>query len=126
MCTQGQSDAEFAGTLDHCVRDDSIDSNRREHQSQRSKRTQQISQQRNISKSLAHRMPRGIRYLLDGLGTPDAQSADLMSYLLFDGAYTRELMELGYRDAQRRIDEIEPFLLDGIDAQPKPERRRRN
>lgn len=78
-----------------------------------------------IAKTLAHRMPRSIRYLLDGLGTPDAQSADLMSYLLFDGAYTRELIELGYRDAQRRIDEIEAFLLDGVvDVGSKPKRRR--
>ncbi|MGQ0700899.1 MAG: patatin-like phospholipase family protein [Panacagrimonas sp.] len=64
-----------------------------------------------IAKTLAHRMPRGIRYLMDGLGTPDAQSADLMSYLLFDSAFTRELIDLGYRDAQQRIDEIEAFLL---------------
>ena len=78
-----------------------------------------------IAKTLAHRMPRGIRYLMDGLGTPDAQSADLMSYLLFDGAYTRELIDLGYRDAHRRIDEIEAFLFDGADAVPSPRRRRR-
>lgn len=64
-----------------------------------------------LAKTLAHRMPRSIRYLLDGLGTPDAQSADLMSYLLFDAAFARELIELGYRDAQARIDEIEAFLL---------------
>lgn len=64
-----------------------------------------------IAKTLAHRMPGAIRYLLDSLGTPDAQSADLMSYLLFDPAYTRELIQIGYRDAERRIDEIEAFLL---------------
>lgn len=72
-----------------------------------------------LAKTLAHRMPRSIRYLLDGLGTPDAQSADLMSYLLFDSAFTRELVQLGYRDAQQRIDEIEHFLL------PQPVARRR-
>ncbi|AXQ31539.1 patatin [Solimonas sp. K1W22B-7] len=64
-----------------------------------------------IAKTLAHRMPRSIRYVLDGLGTPDAQSADLTSYLLFDTAFTRELISLGYRDAAQRIDEIEDFLL---------------
>ena len=51
-----------------------------------------------------------VRYLLDGLGTPDAQSADLMSYLLFDAAYTRTLVELGRRDADARIAEIEAFV----------------
>lgn len=59
-------------------------------------------------------MPRSIRYLMDGLGTPDAQSADLMSYLLFDGAFTRELVQLGYRDAGQRIDEIEAFLIPSV------------
>jgi NTE family protein len=55
-------------------------------------------------------MPRLVRYLLEGLGTPDAQSADLMSYLLFDAAYTRALVDIGYRDAHIRIDQIESFL----------------
>ncbi len=63
-----------------------------------------------IAKTLAHRMPRSVRYLLDGLGSPDAQSADLLSFLLFDSAFTRELIQLGYRDAAQRIDEIEHFL----------------
>ena len=35
---------------------------------------------------------------MEVLGTPDAQSADLMSYLLFDSAYTRALVQIGYRD----------------------------
>ncbi|HEY0915143.1 MAG TPA: patatin-like phospholipase family protein [Solimonas sp.] len=65
-----------------------------------------------IAKTLAHRMPRSLRYVLDGLGTPDAQSADLTSFLLFDNAFTRELIALGYRDAAQRIDEIEAFLLE--------------
>ncbi len=72
-----------------------------------------------IAKTMAHRMPRSIRYLMDGLGTPDAQSADLMSYLLFDGAFSRELIQLGYRDAQQRIDEIEEFLVAGSGVRRK-------
>jgi NTE family protein len=63
-----------------------------------------------VAKDLSHRMPGVVRYVLDGLGTPDAQSADLMSYLLFDAAYTRALIEIGYHDAGARIDEIESFL----------------
>jgi len=63
-----------------------------------------------VAQRFAHRMPRLVRYLMDGLGTPDAQSADLMSYLLFDAAYTRALVDIGQRDASERIDEIEAFL----------------
>ena len=66
-----------------------------------------------VAQRFAHRMPRLVRYVMDGLGTPDAQSADLMSYLLFDAAYTRALVDIGYRDASERIDEIEAFLRDG-------------
>jgi NTE family protein len=69
-----------------------------------------------IAKTLEHRMPRSIRYLMDGLGHPDAQSADLTSFLLFDSAFTRELIQLGYHDAGLRIDEIEHFLR----AEPLP------
>jgi len=70
-----------------------------------------------IAKSLQHRMPRAVRYLMEALGTPDAQSADLTSYLLFDSKFTQALIDIGYRDAAQRIDEIEQFLL-GADAQP--------
>jgi NTE family protein len=77
-----------------------------------------------VAQRFAHRMPRSVRYALDGLGTPDAQSADLMSYLLFDAAYTRTLVDLGYRDAADRIDEIEQFL-ESSGALAKAKRRRK-
>jgi NTE family protein len=64
-----------------------------------------------VAAAFAHKMPRAIRYVMDGLGTPNAQSADLMSYLLFDSSYTRALIDIGYNDAANRIDEIEEFLL---------------
>lgn len=63
-----------------------------------------------IAKTLEHRIPKTIRYLMDGLGQPDARSADLSSFLLFDSAFTRELIQLGYHDAGLRIHEIEHFL----------------
>jgi NTE family protein len=63
-----------------------------------------------VAERCAHRMPRILRHVMDGLGTPDAQSADLMSYLLFDASYTRALIDIGYRDAAASIDELEQFL----------------
>jgi NTE family protein len=76
-----------------------------------------------IAQRFAHRMPRVVRWVLDGLGTPDAQSADLTSYLLFDAAYTRALVEIGHRDAGERIDEIEEFMRAGRAAVPRRSRK---
>lgn len=81
-----------------------------------------------IAKTLEHRMPKSIRYVMEGLGTPDATSADLTSFLLFDSAFTRELIQLGYRDASQRIDEIEAFLRapvpeNSTTIRPKPIRK---
>jgi NTE family protein len=70
-----------------------------------------------VAQRFAHRMPRLLRFVLDGLGTPDAQSADLMSYLLFDSAYTRTLVDIGYRDADKRISEIEALISGELDRQ---------
>jgi NTE family protein len=70
-----------------------------------------------VAQRFAHRMPRLVRYLLEALGTPDAQSADLMSYVLFDAAYTRTLVQIGYEDAGRRAAELEAFVRE---AAPPP------
>jgi NTE family protein len=69
-----------------------------------------------VASRYASKMPRLIRHMMDGLGTPDAQSADLMSYLLFDSAYLKTLVDIGWRDADARIDEIETFLAAEVAA----------
>jgi hypothetical protein len=66
--------------------------------------------------------------MLDGLGVPDAQSADLLSYLLFDSTFTRTLVDIGWRDADARIDEIEEFVRTAeplVPAEPRRPRRLR-
>ncbi len=55
-------------------------------------------------------MPYLIQYFVNSLGRDIAASSDLMSYLLFTSKYTRELIDIGYHDADDRIDEIEDFL----------------
>ncbi len=63
-----------------------------------------------VAETYEKKMPKLVRYLMEGLGTSKAQSADLMSYLLFDSEYTQVLLETGYRDADKHIDEIEDLL----------------
>jgi len=55
-------------------------------------------------------MPYLIQYFVNGLGRDAVACADLMSYLLFTPKYTRALIDIGYRDASERIDEIEDFI----------------
>jgi hypothetical protein len=67
-------------------------------------------------------MPSLIRYFVSSLGRDAASCADLMSYLLFTPAYTRDLIEIGYFDASKRIEEIEDFLYSSNegDAENQP------
>jgi NTE family protein len=51
------------------------------------------------------RFPPSVRRLFRGIGA-FGELSPLPSYLLFDGAFCRELMDLGYADAQRQKDEI--------------------
>jgi NTE family protein len=63
-----------------------------------------------IAESFSTRMPKMVSYMLKGLTDEPEHSADLISYLLFHPDFTRALIEIGYKDASERIDEIEAFL----------------
>lgn len=66
-------------------------------------------------------VPYLIQYFVSGLGKNAASCSDLMSYLLFASRYTTDLIEIGYRDASKRIDEIEDFLFaSDDDDEPVP------
>jgi NTE family protein len=66
-------------------------------------------------------MPYLIHYFVSSLGRDSASCSDLMSYLLFTSKYTRDLIEIGYHDADERIDEIEDFLFAPQDGNGLPE-----
>ncbi|GAC1302807.1 MAG: patatin-like phospholipase family protein [Steroidobacteraceae bacterium] len=57
-----------------------------------------------------HELPRGLRALLRTLGANNSAGTQLLSYLLFERGYTRELIALGQSDAGSRAEEIRRFL----------------
>ena len=64
---------------------------------------------REIAATLEHRIPPIVRYLMRGLG-PDDATTELASYLLFDGEFSKRLIEIGRADVGARRDEIAAFL----------------
>jgi hypothetical protein len=57
-----------------------------------------------------HSLPWPVRWLLRGIGGTSQRGSALASYLLFERSYTRALMDLGYRDAMKRREELQRFL----------------
>jgi len=58
----------------------------------------------------AAEIPRTLRALLRTMGANNPGGRKLLSYLLFESGYTRELIRIGYRDAMERRDAIEAFI----------------
>jgi NTE family protein len=57
-------------------------------------------------------LPKAVRLLLGGLGAMNKSGMQLVSYLLFESGFTRELIEMGYRDALDMEDDLRAFLFD--------------
>ena len=63
-----------------------------------------------IAQRHANLLPRSLRFLLRGIGAVGDHSSTLLSYLMFEKAFCRELIELGYKDAMAAKNEILQFL----------------
>ncbi|MFQ5469840.1 MAG: patatin-like phospholipase family protein [Gammaproteobacteria bacterium] len=63
-----------------------------------------------IAEKHIHLLPRSLRYLLRGVGAYGNHGSTLVSYLLFEKPFCRELITLGYKDAMNSMDEIKTFL----------------
>lgn len=55
-------------------------------------------------------LPRAVRFFLRGIGALKNNGSSLLSYLLFERTYCRELIRLGYKDAMQRKDELIKFI----------------
>ncbi len=55
-------------------------------------------------------LPKLIQFFFARLGIGSEEGSTVLSYLLFESAYTQELIELGYADAMRQKDDIKNFF----------------
>ena len=65
---------------------------------------------RDIAQRHLRRLPRTMKTMLRLLGATRSRGSQLASYLLFDGSYCGELVELGYQDGMRHKEALAPFL----------------
>ena len=65
---------------------------------------------REIAHRHRNRLPFAIRALLRGISGRRASENRLLSFLLFEAAYTRELIDLGYRDGMKVKDQMLDFV----------------
>ncbi len=78
---------------------------------------------REIAEKHSESLPWPVHMLLKGIGATNKGGGRLLSFLLFERAFTRELIRLGYGDAMERKEHLVPFLagesIDLLDAPPE-------
>ena len=57
-----------------------------------------------------HKLPLSVRLLIRMVGITNDSESSIVSYLLFDKDYCRELMTLGFDDTMKQESEIRTFL----------------
>ncbi len=55
-------------------------------------------------------LPRSLRVLLRSMGALNAGGSELMSYLMFQSSFTRDLIDLGYQDAMAQNNRLVDFM----------------
>ncbi len=65
---------------------------------------------REIALRYVHEMPHAVRLLMRTMGALNYGGRQLVSYLLFEAGYTRELIRLGYADAMARRKQLLDFM----------------
>lgn len=63
-----------------------------------------------IARRHVRELPRSLRVLLRSMGALNASGGELMSYLMFQSSFTRDLIELGYQDALAQSSKLVDFL----------------
>ncbi len=75
-----------------------------------------ISPSRDVREIVArhtHCFPRSVRLLLKGIGALTREGRPLLSYLLFESSFCKELIELGYKDGMDSKEQILQLLKPG-------------
>ncbi len=73
---------------------------------------------RRIAARHAADLPRSLRMLMRTMGAYNANGTQLMSYLMFEASYTRELISLGYADAMARRADLLKFVEPSFAVSP--------
>ena len=70
-------------------------------------------------------LPRVFRFLMRGLGTHHTESPDVLSFLLFEPAYLRLLMEIGEQDGEAKMGEVKALIRSNPSSSQHRSKRKR-
>ena len=63
-----------------------------------------------LAREFEGQLPSVLKFLVRGLGTRLTESPDVLSFLLFDPGYIKLMLDMGERDGEARLGEIEAML----------------